>query len=172
VQGVPSEEGSGLTTLPQSRDSHRGEGLLGSQDRGAPETPNLLWWSRICLWPARALTLGGTSGGLGILPEERQSLEVSLASFQLPDSVTMIVLASGAQAERLREIMLDRGIVAPIIARKQSRPTKGRSSSPQNPLSGFRIPGLMVLTDRESLVRDPRTGDEEVQGFPPPVDAR
>ena len=88
--------------------------------------------------------------GLGILPEERQSLEVSLASFQLPESVTMIVLASVAQAERLREIMLDRGIVAPIIAPETVASYEGSLFITTGNLSaGFRIPGLMVLTDRE-----------------------
>ncbi len=88
--------------------------------------------------------------GLGIAPEERKSLdELASAIKSLSDKIVLVV-PSHAQAERLREILRDGGVVAPIIGQKEVASYDGWLCVTIGALSsGLRLPGIIVLTDRE-----------------------
>lgn len=89
--------------------------------------------------------------GLGILPEERKDLVfIPEAIRKIPAQHILLVAQSNAQAERMKEIMEDGGIISPIIEGKELRQydgmiciTKGRLSS------GLNLQDILILTDKE-----------------------
>ncbi len=90
--------------------------------------------------------------GLGILPEERKSINDLSRSIKLLQKENRIILvsASKSQAERLREIVLDDGIIAPVIGQKDIFSYEGAVSITTGCLScGLRLPGLIILTEKE-----------------------
>jgi transcription-repair coupling factor (superfamily II helicase) len=90
--------------------------------------------------------------GLGILPEERKSLEA------LPGTISriaeqqrvMIVLPSAGQAERLRDLFREQEIELPRVALQDLPVFAGRLSIAEGKLSsGLHIDRLLILTERE-----------------------
>ncbi len=88
--------------------------------------------------------------GMGILPEERKELGDIPAALKLAGSDILIVLPSEAQAERLKDIVFDGGVIAPIIRSKDLESYEGGISITNGTLSsGMRIQNVLILTDRE-----------------------
>lgn len=90
--------------------------------------------------------------GMGILHEERRHIE------ELPQRVKplqkenriLIVSSSNGQAERLRNILREGGIVAPAIEKTDIFDYEGNISIAIGDLSsGFFLPGILVLTEKE-----------------------
>lgn len=91
-----------------------------------------------------------TIKGLGILPEERKGLDDIPNALTQTGKQVISVLSSNAQAERLKEIMLDGGAAAPVIERQDLKSYGGRFCITTGRLSsGINIPELLILTDRE-----------------------
>lgn len=90
--------------------------------------------------------------GAGIYPDERKSLhDISRALRLLArDAFIMIVSSSERQAERVKDILFDDGVIAPIMEPGETMNYKGAISIVRGDLSsGFFIPGLIILTERE-----------------------
>jgi transcription-repair coupling factor (superfamily II helicase) len=90
--------------------------------------------------------------GLGILPEERKSIE------ELPQRIKLLmkenriafVSSSMGQAERLKEILRDGDVIAPLIDRADIINYEGRVSVTVGELSsGIFFPGLFILTEKD-----------------------
>ncbi|MBF0329292.1 MAG: transcription-repair coupling factor [Nitrospirae bacterium] len=94
---------------------------------------------------------GGLSiNGLGILPAERKSIADMPKALCKAEKATIVVMQSRAQAERLKEIISDADIAAPVTAAENIGDFDGRLCLTSGTLSGgFRLPGLLFLTDRE-----------------------
>jgi transcription-repair coupling factor (superfamily II helicase) len=88
--------------------------------------------------------------GMGILPEERKSINDIPDAILKADKRVISVMSSKAQAERLKEIMSDGGIVAPIIDRQDLKSYEGIFCITAGRLSsGINLPELLIVTDRE-----------------------
>jgi transcription-repair coupling factor (superfamily II helicase) len=88
--------------------------------------------------------------GMGILPEERKGIDEIPDALLKAEKKIIAVLPSGAQAERLKEIMSDGGIVAPVIDRRDLKSYEGGFCITAGRLSsGINLPELLMLTDRE-----------------------
>lgn len=90
--------------------------------------------------------------GLGILPEERKHIE------ELPQTIKLLlkenriafVSSSRSQAERLKEILRDGDVVAPLIDKTDLFDYEGRVLITIGDLSsGLFFPGLLILTEKE-----------------------
>jgi transcription-repair coupling factor (superfamily II helicase) len=90
--------------------------------------------------------------GFGILPEERKHIE------ELPQTIKLIlkenrvafISSSRGQAERLREILREGDIVAPLIDKADLFDYEGNVSVTVGDLSsGLFFPGLLILTEKE-----------------------
>jgi transcription-repair coupling factor (superfamily II helicase) len=93
-----------------------------------------------------------TIRGLGIYPEERKSLgEIAEAIATLmKDQHIVIVSPSEAQAERVKDILFEGGVVAPLIGTEDLMNYEGSVAITQGKLSsGFFMPGFLILTERE-----------------------
>jgi transcription-repair coupling factor (superfamily II helicase) len=90
--------------------------------------------------------------GLGIIPEERKDIgemPAAIARLQSENRV-IIVSPSGGQAQRLKDILHEGGIIAPVIDAAEIFEYGGRISiSIGNLSSGLYIPGLVILTEKE-----------------------
>ena len=90
--------------------------------------------------------------GLGIYPEERKSFDdIAHAVASLSrDNRVIIASSSEGQAERVRDILFDGGVVAPIIDSGELVAYEGFVAITKGKLSsGFFLPGLLVLTEKE-----------------------
>jgi transcription-repair coupling factor (superfamily II helicase) len=90
--------------------------------------------------------------GLGILPEERRSIE------ELPQKIKLLmkenriafISSSKGQAERLKEILRDGDVIAPLIDRTELLDYEGKVSVTIGGLSsGIFFPGFFILTEKE-----------------------
>lgn len=93
-----------------------------------------------------------TIRGLGIYPEERKSLgDVAEVIARLrKDHHIVIVSPSEAQAERVKELLFEGGVVAPVIGAEDLISYGGSVAITQGKLSsGFFMPGFLILTERE-----------------------
>ncbi len=90
--------------------------------------------------------------GLGLLPEERKSIA------ELPRKIKLFlqknriafISSSRGQAERLRAILWDGDVIAPLIDREDLLHYEGRVSITVGDLSsGVFFPGLFILTEKE-----------------------
>jgi transcription-repair coupling factor (superfamily II helicase) len=90
--------------------------------------------------------------GIGILPDERKSLE------DIPEVIdklsgknrVVIILPSAGQAERLRDLFREKGVMLPVAEAKDLLNFEGRLSVTIGRLSaGLFTEGLLVLTERE-----------------------
>ncbi|MGD0884302.1 MAG: transcription-repair coupling factor [Thermodesulfovibrionales bacterium] len=90
--------------------------------------------------------------GCGIYPDERESLAdlVSAVSRLSGGNRVIIVSSSKGQAERVREILFDGGVIAPIIGTGEVADYQGRVViTPGRLSSGLFMPGLLILTEKE-----------------------
>lgn len=90
--------------------------------------------------------------GLGILPDERKRLDdIATALTAISkDRRVVVVSSSGGQAERLKEILRDGDVIAPVIEAGEILDYAGRVSISAGELSaGLHLPGLLVLTEQE-----------------------
>jgi transcription-repair coupling factor (superfamily II helicase) len=91
--------------------------------------------------------------GLGVLPEERRDLYELPRRLEVLSGVewqVVVVASSGGQAERLKEVFADEGVLCPVVALEEAGAYEGTLFITTGPLSGgLRIPGLLVLTERE-----------------------
>lgn len=91
-------------------------------------------------------------GGLGILPEERRSFsDLGRVIRSLSkDNRVIIVSASQGQAMRLKELLFDEGIIAPVLEIGETVSYEGNINITSGELSsGLFIEGLLILTERE-----------------------
>ncbi|HXX81439.1 MAG TPA: DEAD/DEAH box helicase, partial [Thermodesulfovibrionales bacterium] len=93
-----------------------------------------------------------TIRGLGIYPEERKSIvdvaeEVDVLR---KNHHIVIVSPSEAQADRVKEVLFEGGVVAPVISAEDLMNYGGSVAITRGKLSsGFFMPGLLILTERE-----------------------
>lgn len=90
--------------------------------------------------------------GLGIYPDERKSLgDIAHGLARLGrDNHVIIVASSEGQAGRVKEILFDEGVIAPVIRTEELMGYEGPLAITRGMLSsGFFLPGLLILTERE-----------------------
>jgi transcription-repair coupling factor (superfamily II helicase) len=90
--------------------------------------------------------------GLGVLPAERKGLDdlPKVLKHLSKEHRTVLVASSETQAERLKDILMDGDLIAPVIALDEVVNYKGRVSISVGELSsGIFLPGLLVLTEEE-----------------------
>ncbi len=90
--------------------------------------------------------------GLGIYPEERKSFSELTDSLKAlgREARIVIVASSEGQADRVKEILFEGGIVAPVIEKGEIRGYEGATAVTKGRLSsGFFLPGFLLLTERE-----------------------
>lgn len=90
--------------------------------------------------------------GLGILPEERRSFSDlgGVIKSLSRDNRVIIVSASQGQAMRLKELLFDEGIIAPVLDIGATVSYEGNINITSGELSsGLFIEGLLILTERE-----------------------
>jgi len=93
-----------------------------------------------------------TIRGLGIYPEERKSLGniAEVITTLRNDNRIVIVSPSEAQAERVKDILFEGGVVAPVIGAEDLMNYEGFVAITQGKLSsGFFMPGFLILTENE-----------------------
>lgn len=90
--------------------------------------------------------------GLGIVPEERKEIKEladKIEHLRLNNKIR-IISSSRGQAERLKDILRDDGIVTPIIDKANLLEYKGSISITIGDLSsGLFLPGILILTEKE-----------------------
>ena len=90
--------------------------------------------------------------GLGILPEERKSIDDLPQSIKLlqKENRVVFITSSKSQAERLKNILRESGIIAPIIEQADIFTYEGIVSiAIGNLSSGLHLSGLFILTEKE-----------------------
>lgn len=90
--------------------------------------------------------------GLGIYPDERKSLEDIAAVIKSlsREHAVRIISSSIGQAERVRDLLYDGGIIAPIINKEEFAGNAAMVTITKGKLSaGLFMPGLLILTERE-----------------------
>jgi transcription-repair coupling factor (superfamily II helicase) len=90
--------------------------------------------------------------GLGILPEERKGIDDLIRSLKLlqRENKTLLISSSESQAERLKDILRAGGVIAPVIEQADIFSYEGNISISTGSLSeGVRLPGLLILTEKE-----------------------
>ena len=94
--------------------------------------------------------------GLGILPEERKSLDEVADAVSTLQKKTALVLSSSAQVERCRALLSAKGVVAPFIEAQQVCAYEGIFFITKGILSaGLHLPDLLILTAREIFGEQP-----------------
>lgn len=96
--------------------------------------------------------------GLGIYPDERKSLEDIAAVIKTlrRDNIIRIISSSTRQAERVRDLLYDGGIIAPIINKAELMDNPGPIAITTGKLSaGLFMPGMLLLTEREMFGERP-----------------
>ncbi|MCC6347033.1 MAG: transcription-repair coupling factor, partial [Nitrospirales bacterium] len=88
--------------------------------------------------------------GLGILPEERRSIEDIPPALERTGKRILAILPSDAQAVRLKEILFDGAVVAPLVKKRDVPSYEGNICITIGRLSsGVHLPELLILTDRD-----------------------
>jgi len=98
--------------------------------------------------------------GMGILYNERKSIDQLTSSLKELSRENSILLAlrTEAQAKRLKDILFDHGLVAPIIPLEEAIDYEGPLAIVStSPSSGFYIKGFLLLTDYELFGPGPIT---------------
>ena len=92
--------------------------------------------------------------GKGLTPGERDDitgLPVALAKFSLSAPV-LVVASSSSQAERMKEILRDGDLIAPVIPIEEAASYGGRLAITVGQLSaGLCLPGAVLVTEREAF---------------------
>ncbi|MBI5188114.1 MAG: transcription-repair coupling factor [Nitrospirae bacterium] len=90
--------------------------------------------------------------GLGILPEERKDIEElphNIKQLQKENRI-VIIASSRSQAERLKDILRDGGIIAPLVEKNDLLSYEGGISITIGELSsGLFFPNILILTEKE-----------------------
>ncbi len=138
--------GEGITSIVNARVIFVGE------EKGEESADGGLFLSRFDVkgegYHAGLLSLRG----LGIYPDERKSLgDIAHALAPLVRENRVIIVASSeGQAARIKEILFDGGIVAPVVPTEDLMEYEGSLAITRGSLSsGFFLPGLLALTERE-----------------------
>ncbi len=88
--------------------------------------------------------------GMGILPEERKGLSDIPYALKKAGKKVIAIMPSGAQAERLKEIMIEEGAIVPVVERQKLCLYDGLMCiSTGNLSSGINLPELLILTGKE-----------------------
>lgn len=148
VDLLPSDSSSFLPAGTSEEDT--GAGIRGHEDAYNPEHAVSL--SRFDVKGEGYDAGMRTIRGLGIYPEERKSLGdiAGVVTTLRKDHRIVILSPSEAQAERVKEILFEGGVVAPVIGAEELMNYEGSVAIIQGKLSsGFFIPGLLILTERE-----------------------
>lgn len=88
--------------------------------------------------------------GLGIIPEERKNIEELPQKIKNTQSEIRLISSSNSQAERLKNILIEGGVVAPVIDKTEIFEYKGSVSITVGDLSsGLFLPGILILTEKE-----------------------
>ncbi len=88
--------------------------------------------------------------GMGIEPEERKEFADIPSALKKAGYDTLIVLPSEAQAERMKDILFDGGVIAPVIKCRDLESFAGSICIVTGTLSsGMLLNNVLVLTDRE-----------------------
>ncbi len=93
-----------------------------------------------------------TIQGLGILPNERKNLEDLPKRIRLlyRENKVVIVLSSTTQTERVKNILRDGDVVAPVIEKNEIFEYKGAVAITTGELSSYLfLPGFLILTEKE-----------------------
>ncbi|MGO9950847.1 MAG: transcription-repair coupling factor, partial [Dissulfurispiraceae bacterium] len=94
--------------------------------------------------------------GLGILLEERRSIDDVAEVLSIIKKKTIIVLASTAQIERCRSLLSERSLVVPFIDVEKTCSYEGIFCMTKGTLSaGLHLPDLLILTAREIFGEQP-----------------
>jgi len=94
--------------------------------------------------------------GLGLLHSERRDIYGIAGVLREVEDRVVFVLSSDSQAKRMNEVLMDSGVVAPLVPVEKVGGYSGRHSITVGMLScGLRIPGLIILTEREVFGRRP-----------------
>jgi transcription-repair coupling factor (superfamily II helicase) len=147
----PAEDPIMGTTLLELMDGKRYFFTNSIQEReGLPE--NITFFSKYSItgsgYDAGVLSIKG----LGILPEERKHLE------ELPQKIRYlqkenriaIISSSNGQAERLKNMLREEDVIAPIIDKTEIFGYEGNISITIGELStGLFLPGILILTEKE-----------------------
>lgn len=90
--------------------------------------------------------------GLGIMPEERKNIDdlsLNIRILQEQNRIAIIASSEG-QAERLKDILRDGGVLAPLIDKENIFGYEGSVSISIGGLSsGLHLSGLLILTEKE-----------------------
>ncbi len=90
--------------------------------------------------------------GLGICPAERKSLDDIPGALRTlcTENNVLVVASSDGQAERVRDILFDGGIIAPVVEAGDVAAYEGALAITRGKLSsGLFMPGLLILTEKE-----------------------
>lgn len=88
--------------------------------------------------------------GMGILPEERKGIEDIPDALMRTDKQVISTMSSKSQAERLKEIMLDEEVAAPVIDINDLKSYDGKLCVTTGRLSsGICLDEILILTDKE-----------------------
>jgi len=88
--------------------------------------------------------------GLGIIPEERKNIEELPQKIKHFQSEIRLISSSNSQTERLKNILIEGGVVAPVIDKTEIFEYKGSVSITVGDLSsGLFLPGILILTEKE-----------------------
>lgn len=88
--------------------------------------------------------------GISLLPEERKGIEDIPPVLGRVGKKVLAVLPSGAQALRLKEILFDGEVVAPVVRKKDVAAYEGNLFITAGRLSaGMHLPEFLLVTDKE-----------------------
>jgi transcription-repair coupling factor (superfamily II helicase) len=90
--------------------------------------------------------------GLGIIPEERKHIEelTQKIKYLQKENRVSFISSSNGQAERLKDILREEGMVTPIIDKTEIFGYEGSISITIGDLStGLFLPGILILTEKE-----------------------
>jgi len=134
----------------------RGE-LPRGMDRFYAEGVSALMEGAACLSKFAISGEGADAGlepvaGLGVLPEERKGVrDFALAAKRISrDRKVLMVSSSKGQAERLKDILREGGLICPVVEAGEAAAYEGNAVIAVGDLSaGVVLPGLAVLTEAE-----------------------
>jgi len=125
---------------------------MGVEGRDAPSEAKGIFLSRFD-FKGEGLDAGVLSvRGIGICHDERKSIEeIPRVIKRLSSEIKVIIVSSSSgQAERMRDILFDGGIVAPFIETGDIVRHQGSVAVTIGKLSsGLFMPGLLILTEKE-----------------------
>ncbi len=99
---------------------------------------------------------GLSLSGLGLLHGERGDVYGLAPALKARDDTVVLVLASESRARRIKEVLAEGGVVAPLVPLGEMGDYSGKCAVTVGPLTaGLHVPGLIILTEREIFGRRP-----------------